>query len=264
MEGKKVVLLVAAHKAVRFPEDDMYCPIQVGSALHPSFHTTYKDDIKDNISSKNPTYCELTALYWGWKNLDSSYMGLVHYRRFFATRNLFWPKWERIASQQAIEKMLRQAPIILPKKRHYWIETNYSQYVHAHHSRDLLLTRAIIAQREPDYLQAFDRVMQRTAGHRFNMFIMERSLLDSYCRWLFGILGELEAQLDLSDYTPYDRRVFGFVGERLLDVWLEKNPAPFREIPVVFTERQNWLKKVSMFLLRKFRGGKTAGCIPIK
>lgn len=254
MGEKDVVLLVAAHKAAPFPGDGIYRSIQVGAALHPPFQSDCKDNTGENISEKNPAYCELTALYWAWKNLDAAFVGLVHYRRFFASRAFFKPKRKRIAGRGIIEKALDQAQVVLPVKRHYWIETNYSQYIHAHHQQDLALTRAIIARREPEYLAAFDRVMGRTSGHRFNMFIMERDILNVYCRWLFGILEELEARLDISDYSQYDKRVFGFVGERLLDVWLEENPVRLRELPVVFTERQNWIKKGGSFLLRKFRG----------
>ena len=93
--------------------------------------------------------------------------------------------------------------------------------------------------------------MKRTSGHRFNMFIMKRELADAYCAWLFPVLFELEARLDLSLYSAYDARVFGFVGERLLDVWLLYRGYRGRDIPYVFLEKQNWLKKGAAFLKRK-------------
>ncbi|MCF2557979.1 DUF4422 domain-containing protein, partial [Fournierella massiliensis] len=77
-----------------------------------------------------------------------------------------------------------------------------------------------------------------------------------YCGWLFGVLGELEARLDISGYSINDARVFGFVSERLLDVWVETRGLDYAEMPVVFTEHQNWLKKGGAFLKRKFAGGK--------
>ena len=64
----------------------------------------------------------------------------------------------------------------------------------------------------------------------------------------------MEERLDISGYSTNDARVFGFVSERLLDVWLETNHIPYAEMPVVFTEKQNWLKKGSAFLKRKIAG----------
>ena len=95
--------------------------------------------------------------------------------------------------------------------------------------------------------------MKKTSGHRFNMFIMRSDLLASYCEWLFSILFELESRLDISGYSPYDARVFGFVGERLLDVWMAgAGVSSFVELPVMHMESQNWPAKILRFLARKF------------
>ena len=142
----------------------------------------------------------------------------------------------------------------MPCKRNYFIETNYSQYIHAHHEQDLTETRKIIAEKYPQYLAAYDCRMEKTTGHRFNMFIMRRDLLNEYCGWLFDILFELERRLDISEYDPYDQRVFGFVAERLLDSWLDTNGYIYTECPVVNMEPQHWAKKVYLFLQRKFGG----------
>ena len=88
----------------------------------------------------------------------------------------------------------------------------------------------------------------------FNMFVMRRDLFDAYCQWLFSVLFELEKRLDVSSFDPYNQRVFGFVGERLLDVWLEKNRILYKEQNVSFMEKQSWLKKGGLFLKRKFFG----------
>ena len=246
-------ILVATHKPCRLPKGDVFLPIQVGAANHLHLPGMQRDDTGDSISFKNPHYCELTALYWGWKNLDVDYLGLCHYRRYFAVRTLRGSKWNRIADRETLERAIGSG-IILPKKRRYFIETNYSQYAHAHHACDLDMTRCILAERWPTYLPAFDRVMRRTSGHRFNMFVMRRDILDVYCSWLFDVLFELEARLDIRDYNTNDARVFGFVSERLLDVWLETIGATYTELPVVFTEKQNWINKGGAFLKRKFMG----------
>ena len=248
-------ILVAAHKPCRLPADDCYLPVQAGAALHPPLEGVQGDDTGENISRKNPHYCELTVLYWAWKNLNADYIGLAHYRRYFAAGRA-GKKWGRVARVPQMERALAKTGLVLPKKRRYFIETSYSQYAHAHHAKDLDETRQILTESWPEYLPAFDRVMKRTSGHRFNMFIMERGLLEEYCGWLFGVLGELEARLDISGYSANDARVFGFVSERLLDVWVETRGLDYTEMPVVFTEPQNWLKKGGAFLKRKFVGGR--------
>ena len=81
---------------------------------------------------------------------------------------------------------------------------------------------------------------------------MKKDKFDAYCEWLFDILFELEKRLDISDYSDYDARVFGFVSERLIDPWIETNNVNYKEIPYVFMEEQNWFKKGGNFLKRKF------------
>ena len=251
----KTTILVACHKPYDTPKQACYVPIQVGAALSgQALDGMIRDDTGDNISGKNRSFCELTALYWAWKNLDSEAMGLVHYRRYFARRIPTLDKRKRIARPEDYQRLLARYPVILPPLRHYWIETNYSQYIHAHHREDLDTTRQILSEIHPDYLPAYDAVMKRTSGHRFNMFLMKKEILDAYCGWLFDVLFELERRLDISGYDPVSRRVFGYVGERLLDVWVETNHIAYTELPVVNMERQNWLKKGSQFLLRKWKG----------
>ena len=250
MEKRNLLVLIACHKPYPVPTDPCYLPVEVGAALHrqaiPGFTP---DSIGDNISRKNPNYCELTALYWAWKNLSADYVGLVHYRRYFGAD---CPR--RIAAAADYERALEKAPVILPRKRHYWIETNYSQYVHAHHEQDLTVTRAVLAELDPACLPAYDRSMKQRSGHRFNMFVMRRDLLDRYCTWLFSMLFEIEGRLDISDYDAYNTRVFGFIAERLLDVWLETYRIEWTTMPVKNTESQHWLKKGTAFVKRKFRG----------
>ena len=235
-----IKLVIAAHKPFIAPADKIYLPLQVGAAKMESMGFA-GDHTGENISEKNETFCELTGLYWAWKNLnEADAIGLCHYRRYFK------------ASPGQIGALLKATDCILPKKRNYFIETTYSQYAHAHHAIDLDTTRAIVAERHPECLAAFDDTMRSRKGHRFNMLIMTRPLLDRYCEWLFDILFELERRLDVSSYSPYDRRVFGFVGERLLDVWIRANGIPYAELPVLHTESQHWPRKIFNFLRRKF------------
>ena len=249
---KDIKIIVATHKAYQMPEDTMYLPVQVGAEGKMSLGYT-RDNEGENISSKNPNYCELTGLYWAWKNLKAEYLGMAHYRRHFSGKK-HGDKWMRIATRREMEAFLDEKEILLPPKRNYFIETTYNQYAHAHHAEDLDLTREILVEKYPEYVATFDQCMKRTSGHKFNMFVMKREYADQYCEWLFSVLFELEKRLDISSYSKNDARVFGFVSERLLDVWMETNAMKYREIPVMFMEKQNWVVKGMNFLKRKFGG----------
>jgi len=253
-----IKVVIATHKKYKMPKDDMYLPVQVGREIHKEELGYATDNTGDNISAKNPNYCELTALYWAWKNINSDYLGLSHYRRHFANQqNLIFAvknKWNNIMLSTTASELLKQYDAILPKKRRYWIETSMSHYEHAHNGDDLKKTGEIIENIYPEYFASFQKIMKKTASHRFNMFIMRRDLLDKYCEWLFSILFQLEREIDISHYSYSEGRVFGYISERLLDVWIDKNQVNYIEIPVIFMEKQNWIKKIYAFLKRKIVG----------
>lgn len=248
-----IKMIVAAHRAYRMPADAMYLPLHVGRAGGDLDLGFQGDDTGDHISEKNPTFCELTGVYWAWKNLDADYVGLSHYRRYFrGSRGK--DKWDCILTGQQAAALLRETDVILPKRRNYYIETAYSQYVHAHPAEGLDLALQLAAAEGESYARAIDTMKKRTWTHIYNMFLMKRDIFDGYCRWLFDILFQVERKLDISRYSAYDRRVFGFVAERLLDVYLEANGISYKELPVMFMEQQNRLKKGGAFLRRKLCG----------
>ena len=79
-------------------------PIQVGAALNgQAIDGMIRDDTGDNISEKSRSFCELTALYWAWKNLDSDAIGLVHYRRYFARRCITFDKRKELRSRRIMK-----------------------------------------------------------------------------------------------------------------------------------------------------------------
>ena len=80
---RDIKIIVAAHKPYRMPSDGMYLPVQVGASGKESIPGFMRDDTGDNISDKNPYYCELTGVYLAWKHVKADYVGLAHYRRHF-------------------------------------------------------------------------------------------------------------------------------------------------------------------------------------
>jgi hypothetical protein len=250
----KVKVLVAAHKNYKMPSDPMYLPVFVGKEIHPEINHTFQgDNTGENISKKNPYYNELTAIYWGWKNLDLDAMGLVHYRRYLSMSHN--KSLDTVLSTEQVEKLLNKYDIILPEKRKYYIETNKSHYLHAHEREPFYIMESIVKKDYPEYSESWDKVMNRTWAHMFNMFIMKKKPLNEYCNWMFDILSKVEGQTDISSYSTYEKRVYGFLSELLLDIWLDHNTEySVKEVKYVFMEHTNWLIKGGKFLKRKVVG----------
>ena len=241
------------------PNDEMYVPVQVGREGKEDLG--YQPDNEgENISSKNPYFCELTGLYWAWKNLNADYIGLTHYRRHFSISKKL-PKdiegrVKNVITGKEVDEILDSTDIILPKKRKYYIENLYSHYNHTMYIEPLDETRKIIEEKFPSYLSEFNKLHKRTSAHMFNMFIMKKEIFDAYCTWLFDILFDLENRVDVAKYDSFHSRFFGRVSELLLDVWINTNNLNYKEVKVIDIEKVNWFKKGFAFLLAKFTGKK--------
>lgn len=255
-------VIIATHKKYEMPEDELYLPVHVGK--EGKIEIGYVgDNTGDNISEKNASYCELTGLYWAWKMLDCEYLGLAHYRRHFTIKSKRQQKklglLNSVLTKAEIEPVLKEYPIVVPKKRNYYIETLYSHYAHTHYKEHLDITREIIADMYPEYLKEFDAVMNQTGGYMFNMFIMRKDLSDEYCEWLFSILFELEDRLGEQNYSFFQGRFYGRVSEIIFNVWLAHKKLPYKEIPYMHMEKINWWKKGIAFLQAKLFGKRYEG-----
>ena len=260
---KDIKIIIATHKKYFMPSDDMYLPLHVGKSGKEELG--YQgDNTGDNISLKNPNFCELTGLYWAWKNLPNDYLGLIHYRRFFSVKNRTERKNNPLETlyltHEEASQLLSQYDVIVPSKRNYYIETLYSHYANTLHAEHLDVTREIIVEKCGEFLGSFDKVMKQRSGYMFNMFIMSKELTNSYCSWLFPILFELEKRLPADKYSAFHARFYGRVSELLFNVWLmqynKKTPIKIKELPFVYGEKVNWGKKILAFLQAKFLGKK--------
>ena len=225
-----IEVLIATHKNYPIKEDNRYLPVFVGAAISDLNLAHQRDDEGDNISYKNKYYSELTGLYWAYKNLKADYIGMCHYHRYLDLNNI----------------RIEDYDIILPKKRHYYIETIYDQFKHAHGSEGLDSAREIIDKDHHEYLKYFDKHMIETSEHNRNMFVMRYNIFIDYCDFLFDILFKTEEKLGNVD------RLYGYISERLLDVFIYKNKYEYKEVKIIETEHINWPKKIYMFLKRKY------------
>ena len=119
---RDIRVIVATHKKYRMPGDSMYIPVHVGAEGKKSIGYQ-RDDQGENISSLNSAFCELTGLYWAWKNLDAEYIGLAHYRRHFKGWKKSKDLFEEVLTLEEANSILDHSDtdIILTKKRKYYI-----------------------------------------------------------------------------------------------------------------------------------------------
>lgn len=230
-------MYVVTHKAFIPPYQEGYLPIQVGKSFTGNNLGFIADDTGDNITEKNQTYCELTALYWIWKNdKESDIVGLCHYRRYFS-EYMFGNSYKCLLKKSTIQRDLNSYDVIMPKLVYLksTVEEKYSQ-TQKGFQKDLDATRQIIEEKYPEYIPAYDKVMHGHEQYFWNMFVIKKSQLDEYCEWVFDILRILEEQLDLTNYNTMQRRIYGFISERLLNVWIAYKKLRVKEHYVFQTE----------------------------
>lgn len=234
------------HKPFNQPTQKGYKSILVGAHKGHIFGDVF-DDEGDNISQKNAQYCELTGIYWIWKNTTDNYVGITHYRRRFT--NCFGNHC--VISEEDILKVLNKYDIILPFKRkmHTSIEKHYCE--ESGYQEDLKKVREIIKKKYPDYILTYDKVMKGNTTYFFNMMICNKKLYNQYCEWLFSILFELEKKVNLEAYTDYQKRIYGFISERLLTVWVLKNELNVFEMGVVNIEEKFSFPKNILIKLKR-------------
>ena len=189
--------------------------IQVGASLTDKAICKVRDDVGDNISSKNRQYCELTALYWIWRNVDSEYIGLSHYRRRFDIDECEI-KW---MAENGVD-----AVVTIPVINTRGIG---EQYGLDHSAEDWIILKEELHRFCPEYDDSFDYVQCQIYFYPCNMFIMKKEMLNEYCEWLFPILFACESRIGTKD-DIYQNRYAGFLAERLLSVFLYHNKNKYR------------------------------------
>lgn len=215
-------IYVMTHKKYSKPDLPEYMMLQVGAALHDDLGYT-ADNTGDNISEKNPNFCELTGIYWLWKNVKCDIIGICHYRRYFVIDESFLNK------DQA-ESFLKDYDAILPYSLLTECSSIYDHYKLRHHIKDMDIVREIISEKYPEYLNSFDFCMSRNLMSIGNMIVTRKDIFDKYCSWLFDILFEAERRIDISGYDKYQARIFGFMSERLLRVFFLHHKYRIKEI----------------------------------
>ena len=231
-DGMDVKLFVCCHKESKVPAHELLVPMQVGTKnANHRFPGFIYDDVGENMSEKNPSYCELTAHYWAWKNVLADYYGFFHYRRYLypnveaklpyhimgkPTLSLL----KRLGYDQFVQ-VISQYDIIAPKgcNMHCSVRRHYASSDY-HHGRDLELIERIVQEYYPQMTKSMDQYLSDTICYFGNIFIMSRTAFFNYCTWLFPILDTFDRNAKTGEYVGQEARVDGYLAERLFGIYL--------------------------------------------
>lgn len=254
-----IKIFVVTHKPEPLLNNELYVPIQVNPKKNGLvYEGILTDDTQDNISNKNDNYCELTASYWITKNhtKDLDYVGLCHYRRYFNFYKnpfSFSPSAQKKSSLEKFKKsklyttpveeqkklivsILEKYDVILPV--HYNIKLDKKpislteNFTINHRKEDFDLTKQIILEKYPEYKGSIANYLDNSSVfYVANMFITSKKIWDDYYNWLFSILFELESRITIPE-DDYQKRIFGFISERLTALYFQHHNFKIKEIPL--------------------------------
>lgn len=193
--------------------------IQAGAALTRErlSDNMATDDTGKHISARNKQFCELTALYWIWKNAKEDIVGMVHYRRHFILPEDWVERMRRNEVDVILPVPLYVAPSVADnyRERHDVSDWEYMmQYLQENHGAE--------------YSQA-EEFFEKNLYSPCNMFIMRKEVLDELCTWLFPILF-YAAGYGGEKKDHYQNRYPGFLSERLMSFYFEKHRNRFKVV----------------------------------
>lgn len=271
-EKFNVKVLVGYHEKAVLLKDEILTPINVGRALLSQSNkdkywlteNTIGDDTGHNISNKNKTYNEMTAIYWAWKNQDKigypDAIGFQHYRRHLVFNNDLEPKngsWtinfpgyigglnhylkSINYSPEELRSMAREFPCIVGTYES--AVSVHDQYKHAenteyHHIEDLDFVCDYIIHAHKKYESAVNAYINGYQHFFGNIFIFHKEIFNEYCAFIFDVLEKFEDFLNKDPQrSEWESRFF--VSERITGIFITKliqDGIKVKKLPVSFVE----------------------------
>lgn len=236
-----IEIYVVCHKSVHIPKCEYLLPIQVGAALNKKIKGILHDNEGKNISEKNPDYCELTGLYWAWKNSQASYIGLFHYRRFLNFKPDSLPKYlddwkhyyhldtltgdvlEKIGYyDDSISQIVNDFDIVIPKKSNLLYRnrpTYYSEFAY-YFRKELDYTFGVVKEFFPNYEDAIEESKQSPYGYHCNISIMKKDIFNEYCTFMFTVLDKVYEDIREGKLLTEKKRLIGYLAEYLTGIYI--------------------------------------------
>lgn len=287
-----IKILVGYHKPAVLLKDEILTPIHLGRALATEASKDGKlskqdyewlcenmigDDTGDNISHLNRYFCELTGIYWAWKNYDKlgnpDYIGFMHYRRQFLFKEgiklapRIWinysPTYE-FADKHYMDitdisnfediysyEMILPEPLLYSNMGCNNLRMAYIR--HMHDDKLLLDLEKIILNNDKykEYQPFAKEFYKKEKSYPCNMFIMKKDLFFEYCDFLFDLSFDLyskfETKLTNGLLSLQHSRGIAMVGECITDIFIEYSKSKhvsFKEFPVSFLKETDIIKDI--------------------
>ena len=256
------LIFISYHKSAPTIYNSFLQPIYVGKALkentgdpsvqEPSNRTNIGlenavgDDSGENISLKNNLYCELTGIYWVWKNLHcfpgATHIGHMQYRRhFILNQDLFlkaksdeekkaygcihFSKIDKSYlakigySEENLRQILSHSDGVIPVPGdlsvvgacNLW--NDYLFKIPGTHVDDLAALVKFLRECSSAEADSFEKYLEQPNKLMYQMFILSRKDFQEYCSFLFSLLFALEKRLNFEKYTVNGQRTLGYLGE---------------------------------------------------
>ena len=257
-----VKILVGYHKPAVLLKSDVLVPIHLGRALATKaskdgvmsqedyqwmLDNMIGDNTGDNISHLNREFCELTAIYWAWKNYDKlgnpDYIGFMHYRRhcsFNIDRIFSEDQYGLVYADKVNDEYLSKFKInsshicniiqnydvIVAKKtdlKKLGTNSPYNHYENSDsklHIKDYNLVLKILSEKYPEFAVIAEKYNHSKYAYFTNIFVMKREIYNKYCAWLFDILFEARKKIDFENYNAQEYRVLAYISEWLCGIYI--------------------------------------------
>lgn len=234
-DNVKIKILIFYHKKTVLLKNDICVPIHCGRDIllkSLSYNTVLRRDLNwmlknlvgdntgDNISKLNKKFCEMTGMYWAWKNYDKignpDYIGFMHYRTIFNLTPYYGFDSNYMSScgytKENLYSLLKTYKYIGTCSFKYDVNS-YEKYKELQQwGGDIVFYDTfleILKEKYPDdYTDFVNWNKQQETGPYKNMFITSKEEFFKYSEWIFPKLLELDKKM--ADY-PYNKKHPGAV-----------------------------------------------------
>lgn len=274
-----IKILISCHKEIAYPKSEIFLPIHVGAAnAKRALAGIQPDNEGENISDRNFTYCELTAQYWAWKNLEADYYGQCHYRRYFyfggeshKANDHEQIEVESLSQRSLAKYRLDDDELIKEEVEKYDLITAPRWSVKGvptpdgpkNTIRDHMVAYGLVTDSDintllditkrlqPDYAMELESYLNGSEYLGYNCFIMKKALFDRLCEFEFSILKEFDSGYSYEGLTTTHKRICGYFGEILFSVFVshveKESGVSIGHAPLVFFEDTSPCFKVDSF-----------------